>query len=95
MLEMHLDRAMLNLLLLTWGPLLYQCCYWQVEDVEFESAFEKMVMENIAERQRENRPQQRDIAVPMVCRQTTKKTYEQLLVSIVTFLPFDIKCALI
>ncbi|CAG4943930.1 unnamed protein product [Colias eurytheme] len=50
-----------------------------VEDVEFESAFEKMVMENIAERQRENRPQQRDIAVPMTCRQTTKKTYEQLL----------------
>ncbi|KAG6450375.1 hypothetical protein O3G_MSEX006590 [Manduca sexta] len=54
-----------------------------VEDVEFESAFEKMVTENIAERQRENRPQQRDIAVPMTCRQTTKKTYEQLLVSIV------------
>ncbi|XP_034837774.1 regulator of nonsense transcripts 2 isoform X3 [Maniola hyperantus] len=52
-----------------------------VEDVEFESAFEKMVMENIAERQRENRPQQRDIAVPMTCRQTTKKTYEQLLVN--------------
>lgn len=52
----------------------------QVEDVEFESAFEKMVMENIADRQRENRPQQRDIAVPMTCRQTTKKTYEQLLV---------------
>ncbi|VVD00769.1 regulator of nonsense transcripts 2 [Leptidea sinapis] len=50
-----------------------------VEDVEFESAFEKMVMENIADRQRENRPQQRDIAVPMTCRQTTKKTYEQLL----------------
>ncbi|XP_072937001.1 regulator of nonsense transcripts 2 [Epargyreus clarus] len=50
-----------------------------VEDVEFENAFEKMVMENIAERQRENRPQQRDIAVPMTCRQTTKKTYEQLL----------------
>lgn len=50
-----------------------------VEDVEFESAFEKMVTENIAERQRENRPQQRDIAVPMTCRQTTKKTYEQLL----------------
>ncbi|XP_026726876.1 regulator of nonsense transcripts 2 isoform X1 [Trichoplusia ni] len=50
-----------------------------VEDVEFESAFEKMVMENIAERQRETRPQQRDIAVPMTCRQTTKKTYEQLL----------------
>ncbi|GBP06021.1 Regulator of nonsense transcripts 2 [Eumeta japonica] len=50
-----------------------------VEDVEFENAFEKMVMENIAERQRENRPQQRDIAVPMVCRQQTKKTYEQLL----------------
>ncbi|XP_047987286.1 regulator of nonsense transcripts 2 isoform X2 [Leguminivora glycinivorella] len=50
-----------------------------VEDVEFESAFEKMVMENIAERQRENRPQQRDIAVPMTCRQTTKKTYDQLL----------------
>lgn len=48
--------------------------------MEFESAFEKMVMENIAERQRENRPQQRDIAVPMTCRQTTKKTYEQLLV---------------
>ncbi|XP_061707538.1 regulator of nonsense transcripts 2 isoform X1 [Cydia pomonella] len=51
-----------------------------VEDVEFESAFEKMVMENIAERQRENRPQQRDIAVPMTCRQATKKTYDQLLV---------------
>lgn len=51
-----------------------------MEDVEFESAFEKMVMENIAERQRETRPQQRDIAVPMTCRQTTKKTYEQLLV---------------
>lgn len=51
-----------------------------MEDVEFESAFEKMVMENIAERQKENRPQQRDIAVPMTCRQTTKKTYEQLLV---------------
>ncbi|XP_045486261.1 regulator of nonsense transcripts 2 [Pieris rapae] len=50
-----------------------------VKDVEFESAFEKMVMENIAERQRENRPQQRDIAVPLTCRQTTKKTYEQLL----------------
>lgn len=55
--------------------------FLKVEDVEFESAFEKMVMENIAERQRENRPQQRDIAVPMTCRQTTKKTYEQLLVS--------------
>lgn len=40
-----------------------------------------MVTENIAERQRENRPQQRDIAVPMTCRQTTKKTYEQLMVS--------------
>ncbi|CAG9098109.1 unnamed protein product [Plutella xylostella] len=50
-----------------------------VEDVEFESQFERMVLENIAERQRENRPQQRDIAVPMTCRQTTKKTYEQLL----------------
>ncbi|KAI8428186.1 hypothetical protein MSG28_002421 [Choristoneura fumiferana] len=50
-----------------------------VEDVEFESAFEKMVLENIAERQRENRPQQRDIAVPMTNRQTTKKTYDQLL----------------
>lgn len=49
--------------------------------MEFESAFEKMVMENIAERQRENRPQNRDIAVPMTCRQTTKKTYEQLMVS--------------
>lgn len=48
--------------------------------MEFESAFEKMVMENIAERQRENRPQNRDIAVPMTCRQTTKKTYEQLMV---------------
>ncbi|XP_014362200.2 regulator of nonsense transcripts 2 [Papilio machaon] len=50
-----------------------------VEDLEFENAFEKMVTENIAERQRENRPQQRDIAVPMTCRQTTKKTYEQLM----------------
>lgn len=62
----------------------------QVEDVEFESAFEKMVMENIADRQRENRPQQRDIAVPMTCRQTTKKTYEQLLVwaAILNFLVY-------
>ncbi|XP_013182945.2 regulator of nonsense transcripts 2 [Amyelois transitella] len=50
-----------------------------VEDTEFETAFEKMVMENIAERQRESRPQQRDIAVPVTCRQATKKTYEQLL----------------
>lgn len=56
--------------------------FLQVEDVEFESAFEKMVVDNMADRQRENRPQQRDIAVPMTCRQQTKKTYEQLLVNI-------------
>lgn len=50
-----------------------------VDDVEFENAFERMVMDNMAERQRETRPQQRDIAVPVNCRQQTKKTYEQLL----------------
>lgn len=40
-----------------------------------------MVLDNMSERQREGRPSQRDIPVPVHCRQQTKKSYEQLLVS--------------
>lgn len=51
-----------------------------MEDLEFESAFEKMLLDNMSERQRESRIAQRDFSVPVSCRQQTKKTYEQLLV---------------
>lgn len=61
------------------------CYTFQVEDTEFESALEKMLLDNMSERQKEGRPTQRDISVPVHCRQQTKKIYEQLLVSISLF----------